>query len=95
MNEFIPRFDEERSIYRDCKWCQGRGCLSCSTEADKAYKADFPDGPKPILTITKEEFERADIDEAMGTSNIEVTHGPLGRLAQRVWDATRERNESK
>ena len=48
----------ENGIYRDCKWCLGKGCLSCPAEADKEYKRQFPDGPKPILTITKEEMER-------------------------------------
>jgi hypothetical protein len=38
-------------VYRDCRWCQGRGCLYCKSEADKAYKAEFPDGPKPIATF--------------------------------------------
>ena len=38
-------------FYRDCPWCGGRGCLQCDAEADKAYKRQFPDGPKPILTI--------------------------------------------
>jgi hypothetical protein len=45
------RFDEQRSIYRDCRWCQGRGCIYCKAEADKAYKAAFPDGPQPIATF--------------------------------------------
>lgn len=47
-----PLFDEKRGIYRDCKWCGGKGCLACPGEADKEYKRQFPDGPKPILTIT-------------------------------------------
>lgn len=45
------RYDETREIYRDCRWCKGRGCLACKSEADKAYKAEFPDGPKPIATF--------------------------------------------
>jgi hypothetical protein len=45
------RYDPQREIYRDCRWCQGRGCLYCKDEADKAYKAAFPDGPKPIATF--------------------------------------------
>lgn len=91
MSTFQPRYDEERSIYRDCRFCQGAGCLACPEEAEKAYRDEFPDGPQPILTITKEEFDRADIDEALGTSNIETTHGKLGRLCQAIWDASRER----
>ena len=52
-----PRYDPVRKIYRDCKWCGGKGCLSCEGEADKAYKREFPDGPKPILTLDREPGE--------------------------------------
>lgn len=45
------RYDEEKGIYRDCKYCKGRGCLYCPAEADKAYKAEFPDGPVPLATF--------------------------------------------
>lgn len=45
------RYDERTERYRDCRWCQGRGCLYCKAEADKAYKAMFPDGPQPIATF--------------------------------------------
>lgn len=45
------RYDERSQRYRDCRWCGGRGCLACPGEADKAYKAAFPDGPKPIATF--------------------------------------------
>ena len=44
------RYDEERGVYRDCKFCHGKGCLACPKEADAAYKREFPDGPKPIAT---------------------------------------------
>ena len=52
----IPRFDERTEVYRDCRFCRGRGCLACPGEADKAYHAAFPDGPKPIATIKIEEI---------------------------------------
>lgn len=39
------------SAWSDCKWCQGNGCLQCETERDKAYKAQFPNGPQPIAVI--------------------------------------------
>lgn len=45
------RFDPQRAVYRDCRWCQGKGCLYCEAEANKAYKAAFPDGPRPIATF--------------------------------------------
>jgi hypothetical protein len=45
------RYDEERGIYRDCKWCGGRGCICCPGEAAKDYKKQFPNGPVPIATF--------------------------------------------
>jgi hypothetical protein len=45
------RYDERTERYRDCRWCSGKGCLYCKDERDKAYKAEFPDGPKPIATF--------------------------------------------
>ena len=51
MSNFQPTYDEERGIYKDCKWCHGKGCVYCPGEADAAYKRQFPDGPKPIATI--------------------------------------------
>ena len=45
------RYDPERQVYRDCKWCGGRGCIYCKSEADKAYQRDFPNGPQPIATF--------------------------------------------
>jgi len=45
------RYDEEKEVYRDCKFCGGRGCLACPAEADKEYKRQFPNGPKPIATF--------------------------------------------
>jgi hypothetical protein len=47
---FTPRVSAS-GAYRDCKWCGGRGCLSCEVEADKEYKRQFPDGPKPLATF--------------------------------------------
>lgn len=38
-------------IYRNCRFCRGRGCLACPGEADKEYKRQFPDGPVPIATF--------------------------------------------
>lgn len=55
MSKFVPRYDEEREVYRDCPWCQGRGCNQCKAEADKEYKRQFPDGPKPIATFKRPE----------------------------------------
>ena len=48
-----PRFDN--GIYRDCKWCGGKGCLACPAEADKEYQRQFPNGPLPIAIFTNDE----------------------------------------
>lgn len=55
------RYDEEKGIYRDCKWCGGEGCNFCPGEAEKAYKREFPNGPQPIATFpnTKEGTKNA------------------------------------
>lgn len=56
------RYDPEKEVYRYCRWCGGKGCLYCASEADKAYKAEFPDGPKPIAVFdisTPEGLEKA------------------------------------
>lgn len=72
------RFDEQRSIYRDCRWCRDRGCLYCKAEADKAYKAAFPDGPQPIATFptTPEGMEAA--NRVIGIEAIRKAFGRGG-----------------
>jgi hypothetical protein len=57
---FQPRYDPEREIYRDCQWCNGKGCLQCPREAEKEYKRQFPDGPKPIATFDMTDPKQAD-----------------------------------
>jgi len=42
------RYDEERQIYRNCKFCKGTGCLACKAEADKAFSKV---SKKPIATF--------------------------------------------
>ena len=71
------RFDGKR--YRDCRFCMGRGCLYCEAEADRAYKRDFRDGPKPIATFdmtTPEGVEAA--RKAIGREAMEQAFGPGG-----------------
>lgn len=65
----IPRYDEQREIYRDCRFCRGQGCLACPGEADRAYRRAFPEGLKQIATIKIEEIgQLKDVlgPEAMG-----------------------------
>lgn len=69
------RFDGKK--YRDCKWCQGRGCVYCESEAAKAYRAEFPDGPKPIATFGMDEMEKA--NACIGADAITKAFGPGGR----------------
>jgi 2-methylcitrate dehydratase PrpD len=54
---FQPLYDEERQIYRNCRWCRGRGCVSCKIEADKEYARQFPNGPQPILSVKLDDGE--------------------------------------
>jgi hypothetical protein len=46
---FEPRYMPGR--YRDCKWCGGRGCVACDSEAEKDYKKEFPNGPELIASF--------------------------------------------
>jgi hypothetical protein len=74
-----PRYDKKRGIYRDCKFCGGTGCIACPGEADKAYKAAFPNGPKPIATFkldNPEDIERA--KKTIGGKALEKAFGPGG-----------------
>lgn len=68
------RFDGVR--YVDCKWCYGKGCTFCPGEAERAYKAAFPDGAKPMATfkldnpddvaVFKTVFGREALEKAFG-----------------------------
>jgi len=51
------RYDEETGIYRDCRFCGGRGCMACPGEAARAYKREFPDGPQLIATFKLDDPE--------------------------------------
>ncbi|PWJ88428.1 hypothetical protein C8D77_111151 [Mesorhizobium loti] len=71
------RFDGKR--YRDCRFCQGRGCLYCEAEADRAYKRAFPDGPKPMATFDMTTPEgAAAARQAIGREAIEKAFGAGG-----------------
>ena len=83
----------ENGIYRDCKWCGGKGCLSCKAEADKEYNRQFPDGPKPLLTIKNEEFDHFAISEATGGPSITDAHGELGGLAALIYELTKQKRQ--
>jgi hypothetical protein len=69
------RYDEQRGIYRDCKFCGGKGCLACPGEADKEYKRQFPNGPQPIATFKRDNPEdMARLKEFMRKTLSEMDH---------------------
>lgn len=70
MTKQGPRF--VNGVYRDCRFCHGRGCLACPGEADRAYASQFPDGPQPIATISSDDPDLGQkiakaIEQALGT----------------------------
>lgn len=59
--------------YSRCKWCQGRGCISCAAQADIDYKAQFPEGAKPLCTIRPDDTEgMAALASIMGVQGLET-----------------------
>jgi len=75
---FVPRYDEETKIYRDCPQCQGKGCPKCPEECDKEYNRQFPNGPQPIATFNTTTQEgrdavRAALGEEIGNVLIMKT----------------------
>lgn len=91
------RFDPEKEVYRDCRWCKGKGCLYCKAEADKAYKAAFPDGPQPIATFdtsTPEGIEAA--KQAIGADALKKAFGPGGGgISEIVANIAKSKESSK
>lgn len=90
------RFDEQRSIYRDCRWCQGRGCLYCKAEADKAYRAEFPDGPKPIASFDLSDPAEVELaKKAIGAEAIRRAFGKSGGgVAEIIQNVEKARDRS-
>lgn len=71
------RFDGHRYVH--CKWCAGRGCLQCEVEADRAYKAAFPEGPKPVATFKlNDPAQLAEAKELLGPDAMRKHFGPGG-----------------
>ncbi len=67
--------------YEDCGWCKGKNtaCLACAQRHERLleYKRQFPDGPKPILTLERREDGSVDLD-ALDASD------PLQALTKKV-----------
>lgn len=79
------RYDEAREVYRDCRWCAGRGCLYCKAERDRAYARVFPEAAQPIVSVdtsTQEGMERA--RRVLGAEAMQHAFGPSGRGAAEI-----------
>lgn len=83
-----PRYDAEKKIYRDCRFCRGRGCVACEGEAKKAYDAEFPGGPQPILTISRKELPAA-------MKILKPIMGPQGMMAAKKEGLRRAKEKLK
>jgi len=82
------RYDEETGIYRDCRFCGGKGCMACPGEADRAYKREYPDGPQPIDTFkldNPEDMER--LRNQFGIEAMEKAFGPDGGGLEELLEA--------
>jgi hypothetical protein len=64
--------------YVDCKWCDGRGCIYCESEADAAYKRAFPEGVKPIASFPNTPDGLAAARAVIGKEALEKAFGPNG-----------------
>lgn len=91
----MMRYDPDKQVYRDCRWCKGRRCIYCKSEADKAYKAEFPDGLKPIATFpaTPEGMEAA--RAVVGREAIEKAFGPDGGGVAEIFHNIAEQSKDK
>lgn len=69
-------YDPKTGIYKDCKWCGGRGCVYCPGEADKEYERQFPNGPQPIAT-----FDTSYLDDAGKMELLRSLIGPEAIMA--------------
>jgi hypothetical protein len=77
MHGFQPRF--ANGIYRDCRFCAGKGCIACPSEAHKEYKRQFPDGPKPLATFNLEDdTDREKMADLVGAPAIAKHFGEGG-----------------
>lgn len=62
-----------------CPWCQGRGCICCEEEADKAYKEAFPNGPIPMATFNINDPTDVELaKKSIGREALEKAFGPGG-----------------
>jgi len=67
-----------KGAYLNCTWCNGRGCLMCDAEREKAKNVRR----QPILNVTHEEMQDPSLGllilDAIGRKAIERAFGPDG-----------------
>jgi hypothetical protein len=84
-------------IRRACRFCRGRGCLSCETLATAEYARQFPTGPVLLATFARNDPEdlallRAALaPDALAQGAAEV----LRRLAEATTTQTRLRTADR
>ena len=84
----------EKGRYRDCRWCQGRGCSGCDAEAERAYKRAFPDGPKPLATYRIDSPEEmAECRRVFGAESLQHAFGADGGGMTEILAKLRESKE--
>ena len=68
-----------KGIYRHCPWCQGRGCLICPAEAEKAYTRAFPAGPQLLVTFdATQPTHLKELEESLAGSPCDFRAGRPG-----------------
>ena len=78
-----PRY--ENGVYRDCKWCHGKGCISCPEEAQAEYDRQFPNGPQPIATFkTDNPQDMENMKQVFGADAITKAFGPDGNGMEEI-----------
>lgn len=81
--------------YADCRFCRGRGCPACDAEADKDYKAQFPDGPKPIFTAHIDNpDEMAELKRVFGRESLEKAFGEGGGGMQEILQKLKQKEST-
>lgn len=86
------------TAYRDCKWCQGRGCNFCDTEREKAnahYQMPEPiftarfDKPDEMAQLTSISH-RTELDKVFGATDM---HTAMDEIVSKCKEAMETRDE--
>lgn len=66
--------------YRNCRFCNGSGCIACPGESDREYKKQFPDGPVPLATFKLDDPEDMETArQTIGGLAMKHAYGEGGR----------------